>query len=81
MTWWAFVGGAAALALGLAFGRRLPAIRGARTCSAALAALLFVLPVAVHGFRHWTPRVHDRREALSPELVARSSASCRRARS
>jgi len=68
VTWWAFVGGIAALALGLAFGSRLAPIRERHLLGAA-AALLFVLPVAVHGFREWTPRVKSDPQALSPELV------------
>ena len=69
VTWWAFVGGAAALALGLAFGRRLPPIREQYVLGAA-AALLFVLPIAVHGFREWTARVpRDRSSLCRPQLV------------
>jgi hypothetical protein len=68
VTWWAFVGGAVALGLGLAFGRRLPNIVE-RHVPAAAAALLLVLPVAIHGFREWNPRVTHDRNALSPELV------------
>ena len=68
VTWWAFVGGAAALALGLALGARLGPIRERHLLGAA-AALLFVLPIAIHGFRHWTPRVASDPQALSPELV------------
>src|SRR5581483_3240135 len=52
VTWWAFVGGAVALATGLFFRRRDVLERHTR---AALAATLFVLPVAVHGFSQWTP--------------------------
>jgi hypothetical protein len=36
---------------------------------AAAAAVLFVLPVAVHGFRNWTPRLASDPDALSPALV------------
>jgi hypothetical protein len=36
---------------------------------AAAAASLFVLPVAVHGFAHWSPRVSRDGYALTPGLV------------
>jgi len=36
---------------------------------AGAAALLFVAPVAVHGFRAWTPLVPTDPDALSPALV------------
>ena len=71
MTWWAFVGGAAALALGLVPAGGAPSASG--TACGALAALLFVLPVAVHGFRHWSP-LRPARPARA--LAARSSARC-----
>ncbi len=66
VTWWALAGGAAALALGLVL--KLPPIRE-RHWHGAAAAVLFVLPIAVHGFRHWTPRLPSDPQALSPELV------------
>jgi hypothetical protein len=66
VTWWALLGGAVALVLGLAV--RVPEIRE-RHALAAVAAALFVLPVAVHAFRHWTPRLESDPQALSPELV------------
>jgi hypothetical protein len=50
-TWIALVGGAAAIAAGFALRRRFPASHGAR---AALATGLLVIPVAVHGFAHWS---------------------------
>jgi hypothetical protein len=34
-----------------------------------LAALLFVLPVAVHGFSHWSPQTSRDKDALTPGLV------------
>ena len=48
---------------------RLPPIRE-RHGLAAIAAALFVLPVAVSGFRHWTPRVTTDPHGLSPALAA-----------
>src|SRR4029077_19679573 len=52
VTWFALLGGAAALVLGLIFARDRPR---ERYVPGALAAVLFVLPVAVHGFLHWSP--------------------------
>jgi hypothetical protein len=66
-TWIAFVGGAIGLAATPYFRRRRP-VREWPT-RAAVAAWLFVLPVAVHGFRHWTPLNTSDRFALSPALV------------
>ena len=68
VTWWALVGGAVALALGLAFGRDRPRERWAL---GALAACLFVAPVAWHGFSHWTKLNQFDRTALAPALVER----------
>jgi hypothetical protein len=66
VTWWALAGGAAALVLGLVV--KVPEVRE-RHWLAAAAAGLFVLPVAVHGFRNWTPNLPSDPQALSPELV------------
>jgi hypothetical protein len=66
VTWWAFVGGAAALVLGLVL--RIRPIRE-RHVLAAIAAALFVLPIAVHGFANWSPRLASDPGALSPELL------------
>jgi hypothetical protein len=66
VTWWALVAGAAALAAGLVFTRGQ---RWERPWRGALAAALFVLPVAVHGFRAWTPLTPKDPQALSPALV------------
>src|SRR5262249_48854408 len=48
--WVAAAGGCAALVAGLLTARRVPYER-----SAGLAVALFLLPVFVHGFRHWSP--------------------------
>jgi hypothetical protein len=64
--WWAFLGGAAALALGLALRRPPPRERHG---IGAAAAILFVLPIAVHGVRTWSPRVPEDVHALSPAVV------------
>jgi hypothetical protein len=68
VTWIALAGGAAALVLGLAFAHPRPRPLE-RWWRGALAAWLFVLPVAVHGFRHWSPAVTSDPRALTPALV------------
>ena len=74
VVWIALYGGIAALVLGaaLAWRRRAqrpstaPRMRGITT---GLAVFLFVLPVAVHGFSHWTPQTKHDRDALTPGLI------------
>jgi hypothetical protein len=66
VTWWAFAGGAAALALALLLRR--PALEERFRLGLA-AAVLFVLPVALHSARNWSPRVAADPQALSPELA------------
>jgi hypothetical protein len=65
-TWIAFVGGAIGLAATPFLRRRRVREWPAR---AAAAAALFVLPVAVHGFRAWSPLTTSDRFALSPTLA------------
>jgi hypothetical protein len=65
-TWIAFVGGAAALLLGLLLRRRSPRERYG---VAAFAAFAFVIPVALHSFSHWSARVTYDKDALPPALV------------
>jgi hypothetical protein len=67
VTWFALVAGSAAVVLGLVFARDRPKERYGL---GALAALLFVVPVAIHGFRHWTPLNPTDPAALSPQLAA-----------
>jgi hypothetical protein len=67
-TWIALYGGLVALAAGLLLALRFRAFDRGDWLPAA-AALLFVLPVAVHGFRHWTPKVSHDPYALTPGLV------------
>jgi hypothetical protein len=40
-----------------------------RGITTGLAVFLFVLPVAVHGFSHWTPQTKRDRDALTPGLI------------
>ena len=67
-TWIALWGGLAALAGALLFAVRFPAFDRGDWLPAA-AALLFVIPVAVDGFREWDPRVTHDGYALTPPLV------------
>ena len=74
VVWIALYGGIAALVAGAVFawrrgGEPLPARSRAHDAAAALAVFLFVLPVAVHGFSHWTPAVKHDRDALTPGLI------------
>jgi hypothetical protein len=62
----ALVGGLVALAAVLV--RRPPPVRE-RHGLAAAAAALFVLPVVVHGFAHWSPKNPSDPDALSARLV------------
>src|SRR3989454_6115519 len=64
-TWVAAIGGAAAVVVGLRRVRRTEA----RNWIVAAAVLLFCLPVAVHGFRDWTPAASHDRYALTPGLL------------
>ncbi|HEY8645996.1 MAG TPA: hypothetical protein VIL77_08990 [Gaiellaceae bacterium] len=65
-TWWALVGGFAALVLALALRRQpLPERWGLGT----LAVALFCIPVFIHGIWHWRPANHTDPFALSPRLV------------
>ncbi len=77
VTWWAF----ARRSRGARPRARAAGCRpiSERHWLAAAAAALFVLPVAVHGFRHWTPRCRDRsaarsRPSSSRELRQRTAA-------
>jgi hypothetical protein len=67
VTWFALVGGAIALVVGIVAARNRPKERYGL---GALAALLFVLPVAVHGFKQWSPLNTTDSNALSPGLLA-----------
>ncbi len=65
-TWIALVGGAAALLVGLVLRR--PGLRE-RPGVAAFAACAFVLPVALHGFSHWSALVKSDPDALPPQIA------------
>ncbi len=74
VAWIALYGGIAALVAGalLAWRRHAeppPADSPPRGGVAALAVLLLVLPVAVHGFSKWTPQVRRDPHALTPGLI------------
>jgi hypothetical protein len=70
--WVALYGGIAALVVGslLAWRRpdRPPVVRP-RGIATALAIFLFALPVAVHGFSHWSPQTPHDSNALTPGLI------------
>jgi hypothetical protein len=65
-TWFALVGGAAALVVALVL-RRSPLPE--RWGLGAAAAIGFTIPVAVHGIWHWTPSHTSDPHGLSPQLV------------
>jgi hypothetical protein len=62
VAWWALFGCLAAIALARVW-------QGDRRRSGALAATLFVLPVAVHGFANWDGGSSGDAQALTPGLV------------
>ena len=64
-TWIAAIGGVAALLVGLRIRRRFEA----RNWLVAAAVLLFCVPVAVHGFRHWSPAAKSDPYAPTPGLL------------
>lgn len=70
-TWIGLYGGAAAIAAGaaLAWFRRTGPAEARRGITTALAAFLFVLPVAIHGFSNWTPKNARDPNALTPGLI------------
>jgi hypothetical protein len=65
-TWIAAVAGAAALVVGLVWR---PRDEEPRAALAAAAAALFVVPVAVHGFAHWSPPARTGATGLPAGLV------------
>ena len=66
VAWFALFGGAVALVAGIFYRRRAVAERPGR---AAFAAFLFVLPIAVHGFSHWSPVYPKDVDALPPQIA------------
>jgi hypothetical protein len=65
VTWIAAVGGLVAVVVGLVLRRRLDA----RDWLVPAAVVLFCIPVAVHGFRHWSPASTKDTHALTPGLI------------
>jgi hypothetical protein len=63
--WVAVAGGLSALVVGVGAGRRAELER-----SAGLAALVFLLPVFVHGFANWSPSAARSPSPLTPGLVS-----------
>jgi hypothetical protein len=68
LTWVSFGAAAAALLAAALVGRRIPQVRG-RPLLATAAVALFLLPVAVHGYSHWT-RPSSARLGLPQKLVS-----------
>jgi hypothetical protein len=68
LTWIAFGAAAAALLVAALFGRRIPQVEGAAAVAAAAVAL-FVAPITVHGYSHWS-RPASARLGLPQKLVA-----------
>src|SRR6185312_2669326 len=68
LTWVAFGATVAALLAAALFGRRIPQVQGFPVVAAA-AVGLFLLPVAVHGYSHWS-RPSTARLGLPQKLVA-----------
>ena len=68
LTWIAFGAAIAALLAAALFGRRIPEIEGSPALAAGAVAL-FLIPVAVHGYSHWT-RSPGARLGLPQKLVA-----------
>ena len=64
-TWIAAIGGVAAIVVGLRRERRIEA----RTWIVTAAVVLFCIPVAVHGFREWSPAASVDRYAPTPGLL------------
>jgi len=71
VTYFALVGGLAALVIGAVLAWRTSEPRRFRRAEplAALAAALFVLPIAVHGFSGWNTATPHDHYALSPGLI------------
>ena len=68
LTWLSFGTTVAALLAAAIFGRRIPQVEGLPLVAAGAVAL-FLLPVAVHGYSHWT-RPSSARLGLPQKLVA-----------
>src|SRR5262249_37250360 len=66
-SWWALGGAVVGLVVGAVFFRRRRVPE--RHTTAAIAAALFVAPIAAHAGRHWTPLFPRDPDALSPALL------------
>ncbi len=69
VTWFAVVGAVAALVLGLVFLKHKPPLE--RPELAGWAAVLFILPVAVHAVANWSPSEARKPSPLTAGLVER----------
>jgi len=68
LTWASFAAAVAALVAAALFGRRIPQVQGSPALAAAAVAL-FLVPVGVHGYSHWT-RAPASRLGLPHQVVA-----------
>jgi hypothetical protein len=68
LTWIVFGAAIAALLAAAVLGRRIPEIQGSPAVAAA-AVVLFLIPVAIHGYSHWT-RSPTARLGLPQKLVS-----------
>ena len=69
VTWIALWGGLAGILAAIVLARRGKGIYERQGVLGGLAVVLFVLPVAVHGFAHWDEGSHQDANALTPGLV------------
>ena len=70
VTWFALIGGAAAVVAAIVIARRGMGRFERADWIVGAAAILLVFPVAVHGFTHWRPAPHRDGSALTPGVVA-----------
>ena len=80
LTWVSFGATVAALLAAALFGRRIPQVQGSPLVAAA-AVGLFLMPVAVHGYSHWTVAPKSRGSGCRRSSSQPSGARCRAATS